>query len=74
MRPNPSLVGCAFLLASLLPLAESAFAQSTTCKALQDELTALNRQNGGRANSFAEAAQRQIDEMQRISAYMRQIG
>jgi hypothetical protein len=57
-----------------LPFAESAFAQSTTCKALQDELTALNRQNGGRANSFAEAAQRQVDEMQRISAYMRQIG
>jgi hypothetical protein len=49
-------------------------AQSSTCQALQNQLAALGRSGGGRAASYANAAQRQVDEMQRTAAYARQIG
>ena len=54
--------------------AASALAQSATCRALQNQLEALTHAGGGRATAYANAAQRQIDEMQRTAAYARQIG
>jgi len=52
----------------------STVAQTSTCQSLQNQLAALGRSGGGRAASYASAAQRQIDEIQRTAAYARQIG
>jgi hypothetical protein len=69
-----ALVRCALILASLATLEASAPAQTATCRALQNQLEALTHAGGGRATAYANAAQRQIDEMQRTAAYARQIG
>src|SRR5580700_5116645 len=69
MRPDRMLARCALILSCLAGLATGALAQSATCRALQNELAASGRGGGARAIAYANAAQRQIDEMQRISAY-----
>ena len=68
------LARCALLLSALAASGSSAFAQSATCRALQSQLAGLSAGGGGRAAVYANAAQRQIDEIQRISSYMRQLG
>src|SRR6516164_1056334 len=86
MRLKPMLRRCLLLLAAL-PLWQagifvqtsacaqtSTVAQTSTCQSLQNQLAALGRSGGGRAVSYASAAQRQIDEIQRTAAYARQIG
>jgi Protein of unknown function (DUF2865) len=65
---------CALVLATLAACETSAFAQSATCVSLQNQWAALTRKDAGRAGAYANAAQRQIAEMQRVSAYARQIG
>ncbi len=74
MRLDRMLVRGTVLLVSLAALTTNGLAQSATCRSLQNQLDALNRPGRGRATAYAEAAQRQIDEMQRMAAYMRQIG
>jgi len=64
----------ALLLLAMTAFAGSALAQSATCQALRHQLAALTHAGGARAIAYANAAQRQIDEMQRTVAYMRQIG
>ncbi|MFI5010962.1 MAG: DUF2865 domain-containing protein [Hyphomicrobiales bacterium] len=74
MRPDRLLRRCALVLVMSMGPEPRAFAQSATCQALQNQLAALTQAGGGRAGAYANAAQRQIDEMQRTAAYARQIG
>ena len=51
-----------------------AFAQTATCTSLRNELASLSSAGGASAARYLNAAQRQIDEIQRTAAYARQIG
>ena len=74
MGPDRMLARCGALVVCLIALETGALAQSATCRSMQNELSALMQRGGTRAATYAAAAQRQVDEIQRISAYMRQIG
>jgi Protein of unknown function (DUF2865) len=65
---------CALAILCLTAVPSGAFAQSAICQGLRNQLAALDRAGGGRANAYIAAAQRQINEMQRAAGYARQIG
>jgi Protein of unknown function (DUF2865) len=64
----------ALLIAALASFPAGALAQSTTCQALRAQLASLGHGGNARAAAFANAAQKQVDEMQRTAAYARRIG
>jgi hypothetical protein len=64
----------ALAIAMIMAFDACAFAQSPTCVSLQNQWAALNRKDAGRAGAYANAARRQMAEMQRTAAYARQLG
>lgn len=65
----------AFVMGALLWAITPVYAQSPACNQFRAELSALDAQGrGGRAEQFAQAAQRQNSELQRTVNYARQLG